>query len=303
MTVSDDRAGRKEGIYGKTQDAVLSFFQRQPQFGVDKFSFWKCQDLTATEFYQHNKNMLDDPDSNMNGRCYKPFVILEGLRSISDGEFLIYNDVSPNMWVEYLKVGTIDSSVYSLEIVKKLCVDNGGVLSACARLTLPGKTISSDDIFDHIHENFTLERCINKMGLGEYRHSLQHASGMVVLQKNQKSLNFVEEWLRWNVLDECASLGTVDPEKRSEFKYNFWKDEEGSGKIGHRHDQSISGLLINKMSNRLVRETEDYCFLNFCRKNKIYEFVDSNQPPAPYRLKMRQNTTDGTDGTIDRFVR
>lgn len=314
VTVADDRAGRKEGKYADTQNAVLEFLQRQ-SFGIDRYAFWKWPDIAATDFYRQNQAMLDHLDADMNGRCYKPYVILEGLKSLQDGDFLIYNDVSPNIWAAYLQKGVIDSGVYDIAVIKKLCTDNGGILSTCVRLTLPGNSISPADIFDHTHENFTLEHCINRMGMQAYKHSLQHASGMMVLQKSQKTLDFVSEWLQWNLIDECASLGSV-PANRNEPgparayivlppQYNFWNEEvqKGYGKLGHRHDQSISGLLLNRMGHKLVRETEEFCFLGFCKKYKTYEFIDSNQPPTPYKLKMRHGTTDGTDGVIDRVPR
>ncbi|HEY5392151.1 MAG TPA: hypothetical protein VIJ57_08565, partial [Hanamia sp.] len=49
-------------------------------------------------FYQANKVMLDNPDAAINGRLYKPFVILRSLKKINEGDYLIYNDVSPEMW-------------------------------------------------------------------------------------------------------------------------------------------------------------------------------------------------------------
>jgi hypothetical protein len=199
-------------------------------------------------------------------------------------------------------------------VIKFLCANNGGILSSCARY--------ENNIYDHTHENFTLERCMNKMGMQEYKHGLQHASGMLVFQKSPRSITFVEEWLHWNLIDECASLGPVRAEDLSGFSYgdtasglngyvvlrkpfDYWNAEVAAdyGKIGHRHDQSISGLLANKLKHKLVKETDDYCFLNFCRKNKNYEFIDSNQPPTPFRLKMRHDTKDGTDGKVDRIPR
>lgn len=307
-TIADDRSGRKGGRYSEYQDKLRDLFLRYPDFGVDSFAFWKWKDIAATSFYQDNHRMLDHPDADMNGRCYKPFIILEGLRSVSYGDFVIYNDVSPGMWANY---PTINTETHSIEVVKDLCSNNGGILSAAGRL--------GNSIYDHIHENFTLERCLNKMGMQEYRYDLQHASGMLVLQKSLKTVDFVTEWLRWNLDPECASLGPVVPENyrpgetvtavngyiKLHRDFSYWNEEValGHGKLGHRHDQSISGLLLNGLRHRLVNETCDYSFLHFCQKSKTYEFVSGNQPMLPYKLKMRHDTTDGTDGQIDRIPR
>jgi hypothetical protein len=311
-TIADDRSGRKGGKYSESQDKVLALHKANPQFGIDKFAFWKWADIVSTPFYRDNRTLLDHPDPDMNGRCYKPFIILEGLKSMGDGDFVIYNDISPGLSSAYQ---SIDTNVFSLDVIKFLCAHNGGILSSCARF--------GDNIYDHTHENFTTETCMNKMGMQEYRHGLQHASGMMVFQKSKRSMEFVEEWLHWNLIDECASLGPVRIADFSNFsykdtasgscingviapnRYDYWDVEvnAGFGKIGHRHDQSISGLLVNKLKNKLVKETDDYCFLNFCRKGRNYEFIESNQPPTPYKLKMRHGTKDGTDGTVDRIPR
>jgi len=307
-TIADDRAGRKGGKYGESQDFIARIFQGRTDFGIDKFAFWKYRDLAQTQFYQDNRMMLDHPDPDMNGRCYKPFIILDALKSVQDGDFVIYNDVSPGMWASH---SSINVKTHSIEVLKFLCMHNGGILSAAARL--------ENNVYDHIHENFTTERCMNKMDMQAHRYDLQHASGMIVLQKSKKTLEFAEEWLHWNLDPECASLGPIVLEnvKAGETvtslngyvvlhqNFTYWNEEvaNGHGKLGHRHDQSISGLLINKMHGKLVNETCDYCFMHFCQKDKNYEFIESNQPMLPYRLKMRHGTTDGTDGVYDKIPR
>jgi hypothetical protein len=88
---------------------------------------------------------------------------------------------------------------------------------------------------------------MKKMGLEQYKYSLQHASGMIVLQKTEKSINFIEEWLKFNLIDEAASLGYIndDTKNHNHFNNNFWM-EEHINKSGHRNDQSIFSLLTKK---------------------------------------------------------
>lgn len=294
VTVSDDRAGRKGGKYSETQDQVYDLFKNSPWFGLDEMFFWKWEDIKKNEFYLENIKILDHSDPAMNGRCYKPFVILDGLKKIEDGDFLIYNDVSPEWWKN---VDPINKRTHSIEVIKELCVGNGGILSSNVIWYCNG------EIGDHTHENFTLERCINKMGLQEYKYSLQHASGMMVFQKSTKSMDFVEEWLKWNILDECASLGSVnsDPVSTDLCKCEYWHEESLKyGKIGHRHDQSISGLLINKIGNKLVRNHGNYNFLSFCMTAREYQFVDSNQPMSKYVYK---NIFDGSNWSYTKLDR
>jgi hypothetical protein len=79
-------------------------------------------------------------------------------------------------------------------------------------------------------------------------------------------------------VDECGGL------KNTETGEDFWGEESSvHGKIGHRHDQSISGLLVNRMGGRLLNvadwwspsPTKTYNFLSFCKTDERYNFVDS----------------------------
>ena len=278
-TVSDDRFGRKDGKYEKTQEKIYNIFKNNKGFGIENFNFWTCGDLLKTKFYIQNKKMLDHPNPDMNGRCYKPFAILDSLNKAEDGDFVIYNDCSPEMWSHMPYDAGINGNMYDLEVIKKLCESNGGILSADVTWVVNG------EFGEHTHESFTLDRCVNRMGLSEYKHCLQHASGMIVLQKNKKSIDFVEEWLHWNLIDECASLGPVLRDGL-ETKPEYWNEElANNGKCGHRHDQSISGLLINKMGGNLVRSTGLYDFLNYTMKNFEYRFTPSRIERGPFIWK------------------
>jgi len=283
VTCSDDRSGRKNGMYGKTQDKIYDFFKnKNSSFGITDFLFMKYDDILKTDFYTENKILLDSKDPNMNGRCYKPYSILEGLNRIDYGDFLIYNDCSPEIWAFIENKPKINQKIYNINVIKNLCILNGGILTSHVNLQLQ----TSNENY-HRHEFYTLDRCMKKMGLEEYKYSLQHASGMIVLQKTQKSIEFVQEWLKYNLIDECASLGNVyeDPEKTVA---NFWV-EEYLVKSGHRHDQSISGLLINKMNNDLVVGPNNYYptynFLTYCIVNHRYGRVNSNQPKTTNILR------------------
>jgi hypothetical protein len=112
---------------------------------------------------------------------------------------------------------------------------------------------------------------------------------MIVLQKTEKSLNFIEEWLKFNLIDEAASLGYINNDTtNNNINRNFW-NEEYIYKSGHRHDQSISGLLINKMDNNLVIAPNNvypkFNFLSYCLLNYNYEFINSNQPKTNKIIK------------------
>jgi len=321
ITVSDDRFGRKDGKYSETQDKIERIFKRNSHFGISNFRMWKRDDIVNTSFYKEHMvpacvatediihpyskctiltagtefppyKLLDYIDPAKNGRIYKPLLIRDSLREIKDGDFLIYTDCSPEMWnmsEDYI----IDNELYNKEIIKNLCISNGGILTAHVKWN-HRTHVNKGEVGFHTHENFTTEKCINTMGLQQYRYSLQHASGMIVLQKTKKVMEFAEEWLYWNSIEDCGCLGQANNPL-------LWYNEVMiNGKIGHRHDQSVSGLLINKMNNKLI-ETLDYyerpsgvspyLFLNFCKTNFKYNFFDSNQPMG--RLKHKMISPDG----------
>jgi hypothetical protein len=277
VTVSDDRSGRKGGKYEETQNRVKELFLSNKEFGISELFFWRWEDLIKTDFYSKNRKILDQFNPAMNGRCYKPFVIYEGLKSIQDGDFLIYNDVSPEWW----NIQSLDRSIYDLSVIKNLCDMNGGILTA------DFNWFCNSELGDHTHENFTTERCLNKMGMQDFKYCLQHASGMIVMRKSQKSIEFVQEWLKWNLDPDCASLGYIEevPLTPENCICEYWHEEVAKyGKIGHRHDQSISGLLINKMGNRLIKNNGSYNFLSYCKKNFDYQFVDSVVEKSKFRF-------------------
>ena len=291
VTFSDDRSGRKKGLYSETQDKCYNFFKNNnPSFGITDFLFMKFNDIIDTDFYNKNKIMLDIHEADMNGRCYKPYVILEGLKKINNGDFLIYNDCSPEIWNFIDTNKYIDNQKYNINIIKQLCIKNNGILTSFASVF-----INNSNENYHRHEFFTLDRCINKMGLEKYKYSLQHASGMIVLQKTEKSINFIKEWLKFNLIDEAASLGYInDDTTNNNINRNFW-NEEYINKSGHRHDQSISGLLINKMDNNLIIAPNNYYpmynFLSYCLLNYNYEFINSDQPKTTNIIKTILNSS------------
>lgn len=291
VTVSDDRFGRKNGAYEITQSKIKEFINKNPQLNIVNIN-WTFKDITDTIFYRLNKTLLDNTDAARNGRAYKPFVILETLKGIPDGDFIIYNDCSPEMWYDNMAI----DGYYDTNKLKALCEQNGGILSAFVKWDT--RPIPKDGLGIHTHENFTTERCIKTMGLEKYTRSFMHASGFMVIQKLPHTMQFMEEWLHWNTNDECACLGKADVPG----DYSYWDHNEEFKKMGHRHDQSVSGLLINKYNYKLIdiiynTPFHTYNFLNFCKRNVQYKFIDSNYNPETERRIKKGDTVTNTQGT------
>jgi hypothetical protein len=316
VTVSDDRFGRKGGRYSDTQDKIERIFRSNLAFGISDFRMWKREDIVASSFYQTHEipaevvredvkhpitgsvvlsagteistyKLLDMEDPSKNGRVYKPLVIRDTLKTLDYGDFLIYTDCSPEMW-NMDESYRIDLRQHKLEVIQRLCTDNGGILTAHVKWN-HRVHVEKGFVGFHTHENFTTNRCMERMGLSDYKYSLQHASGMIVIQKSAITMQFAEDWLYWNSIPDCGCMGPLSEPL-------MWYNEVMiNGKIGHRHDQSVSGLLLNKMDKKII-ETLDYyerpagvspyLFLNFCKTDYKYNFFDSNQPMGKIRHTM-----------------
>jgi hypothetical protein len=286
-TVSDDRFGRKDGAYKATQIQVGNLIQNSRDFGVDIVQ-WDWIKLIETEFYRGHKLLLDNIDPARNGRAYKPFVIFDTLQKVAFGEIVVYNDCSPELWGRVLSWPSIPAE-YELGILERLVERNGDILSPFVKWD--SKAQLTNGLGIHTHDNFTLNRCIKRMSAWEHQHDFQHASGFIAIRKTQETMDFVREWMHWNCIDECASMGWAHVNN----DYSFWNDEEGY-KMGHRHDQSISGLLINKRGGYLIdqplpyEDINPYNFLQYCRPNVKYQFINSINPSKPKADQIRKGS-------------
>lgn len=264
VTVADDRQGRKDGAYGRTQDKISQICDGFINHHVADWAFM----LNQKKYY--NLPIHNSIDSGINGRCYKPIVISSLFHHLEEGDFLIYNDCSPELWNNV----TIDGR-FSLDVIHKLTEANNDILTSFVKWDC--QPIPHNHYGIHIHKYFTTNRCMDVMGLRQYENSYQHASGMFCIRKTPETVKFVEEWLYWNLNPECASLG--DPSIPGDTSY--WTAEQ-EFKVGHRHDQSISGLLLNQRNVKLVdilhNEMNPYNFLQYCRVGHDYKFIDSNTP-------------------------
>lgn len=208
--------------------------------------------------------------------AYKPYAILTELKAIQDGEFLIYNDCSPEIW------GTVAGlERFNIEIIKGLCIQNRDLLTVFAKWDIAN--IPPGGLGIATHKNFTLNRCMDKMGLMFYEDAYQCMSGMICLRKTPEVLALVEEWLSWNCIDECCALGWANIEKDATFWIEevYKMPEPSMRKMGHRHDQSILGLLLARINQKFVQpiiadRMHPANFLQYCRSGFGYDFVECN---------------------------
>ena len=300
VSVSDDRAGRKGGLYRQTQQRVQHLFENW-NFGITDFFMWTYDNVTKTEIYAQNRALFDEKVADMNGRAYKPLAIYHGLMELREGDFLIYADSSPEMWKGFDVKQKLPAGDYDLSVLKELVRWNRDVLSsyyyvdhkdpkfgleklmkegymqkARWRTKPANATGTSTDLGDHTHAYFTTDKCMQAMGLLRYRDSYQHSSAMIVLRKSPRTVRFVSNWLHWNLNPDCC---TITP---------FW--QEVDRKMGHRTDQSISGLLVNEMNGSLLvplplHKHHPTNFMQWSLTRARYAFIDQqSQDPAYFLL-------------------
>ena len=309
VTVSDDRYGRKGG-YEKIQDNIELFFKNH-DLGLEDIFNYKWNDIYNSEFYKENEVLLQWINPDLNGRVYKPYVILESLNKINYGDYLVYNDCSPEHWKFSDKKIPNIKKIVNLEILKKLCNNNKDIVTVYN--TGDFKNGWRGGSGPHTHERMTHPTCIRKMKCDAYINYLQHASGMIIMKKTDKIVKFVEEWLYFNKIPECSSMSSKQLEEtNTEFVkkvdkyfeyigggdyYIYWSEGviENTRLQGHRHDQSISGLLLNKMGHKLIYIKKSpffgrFNFLEYCRYDQQYKFIDSMRSDTAYDFERSSGT-------------
>lgn len=178
---------------------------------------WNDDRLKKTAFYQENKGILDEPRGN-GYWIWKPFIILEKLKEIKEGEFVVYWDV-----------GRSNST-------NKLKRDINGALRWCAKHN-NGMILGVNLFYHGPNKKWTKRDCFVYMDCDhdKYRNHCQIQATFSIWQKNASSIHFIEQWLHYCkdrriVTDDPSSCGLPDDES--------FRD--------HRHDQSVLTNLVIK---------------------------------------------------------
>lgn len=256
VSVADDRFGRKGGLYGATQDRMTTMLEGWVRHVPYKYvNFANCDPL------------MENANPGKNGRVYKPWAIQRELNSMQNGDFLIYNDCSPELWPDQLFLER-----YNLEVIKELTVRADNFLVGFVKWD--DKTIGPNELGSHTHDHFTLESCIKIMDGESYRHSYLCASGMICMRKTPLTEGIVDKWLYFNRMRECSCLNYSDVED------SYWDLKPGK-KFGNRHDQSVLSMVLNQLDwnfcDIAYNDLNPWNFLNFCLSGHEYKFIPSNR--------------------------
>lgn len=250
----------------------------------DEYISYSDKDIDH-EFYEKNKFIL----TQRRGAGYwlwKPYVILKTLNEMQNGDLLFYLDVD-HIILEDAKIDILfdylnkdekqmlgfelpDSTKTLTELLKKefLIIDEELNTNKKTNLEIREMMIGVYDKLNNylIKNNFILNSnycctkrdCFILMGQDDekYYRDIQCAAGYVFLRKNDLTINFIKEWLKYSsdpriITDQVNELGMGNI----------------SGFTHHRHDQSVYSLLIGKYDIPKIK------WFNF--HNKI--FRDTNE--------------------------
>ncbi|MES1160081.1 MAG: hypothetical protein ABUM51_04940, partial [Bacteroidota bacterium] len=73
------------------KDSRIRLNESAGRHGISEVRSWDFEELKQTAFYAQNRAILDQP-TGIGYWLWKPYVILEALKALSDGDIVIYSD-------------------------------------------------------------------------------------------------------------------------------------------------------------------------------------------------------------------
>ena len=187
--------------------------------GAEKVFQYGYDDL-STEFKEEVKDILKFERGGGNW-VWKPYVVLDALNRIDEGDYLIYTDSGSAAVASYK------------HLVKAM--DN-------AKVCIMPFVMSKQDFNE---SRYTKRDTFVYMGLDDekYTKTPQIWAGIQAYKKCDESVAFVREWL-----DNCKNIDLISdlPNKCGLDNYPDFED--------HRYDQSIYSLLCKKYELKMFRD-------------------------------------------------
>lgn len=184
------------------------------------FKVFSCgpEDLDEDFLERHKEFIL----KNLRGYGYwiwKPYIILKVLQQMEDGDILVYGDAGNEM------IGTTKECLEKFNMVKHVKHETKIIAGRTHRMFRYVKT----DVYFRV-----------KWYALFYAYKEMIESGRIVIEKNEKTLHFVKEWL-----DLCQNdyRNINDSPSRLPNYFNF---------VEHRHDQSVLSILFHMYKCEIV---------------------------------------------------
>lgn len=201
--------------YKSFQDRLVAMNAKERQF--DDVYAYDRDWLEDTDFYRANKKLLDEKRGG-GYWAWKPYVILDSLKSMDEGDVLLYMD-SADVFMSGVR-----------EFLLKELTNNYMLLTE-------GWNVQKD---------WTKRDCFKLMDCdgAEYWDAFQVEAGVVAVKNCAKSRKILKEWLDWCCVAEVVNDDASKTPNHETF-------------VEHRHDQSILTnlkVLYNIPSSATIRE-------------------------------------------------
>ena len=177
--------------------------------GIKEINSFDFEEIKKYPFYEINKKMLDTP-KGIGYWLWKPFIILEVMKKIDEGDIIVYADCG----IEIIE---------NLDPLLSICKESNPVL-LFANENLKNKFWTKRDCF-------VIMDCDHK----KYWNGLQSDAAFSIFRKSPESEWFLNEWLHF-----CSDERVISSDRNVCGKKNFFGFKE------HRWDQSVLSLLAIK---------------------------------------------------------
>lgn len=206
----------------------ISFANTQSNFSNERIIFESQQTGLFDESIFYTENDFDADFLKSNGRYFdiykrgygywswKPYVIKKQLEKLDDGDILMYADAGCSF-----NLKNKDTLEKWFDTVSK---SESGVFSPCFGPYTEYEW-TRGDLYNYVNQTY------NKKGLNIFDNTLQCGATSIILCKNKKSVDFINQW--YDIMTNHFHLCTDEPSSLP----NHPKF------IENRHDQSALSLL------------------------------------------------------------
>lgn len=207
----------------------LRFKTQAEDFGLFKKIFIYNEFMLDNSFTDYFKDKIKPGSRGFGYWAWKPYIILESLKQIEDGEILLYLDMGCHL----NKRGKKKFYEYWEEIT----FNNTGFL------------VTEIDLPDNTESKWTKGDLLDYFGVRNdsyIMNSPQLQSGVIFIRKNIQTLDLIQKWLDiyfydFELVDDSPS-----------------KIENGDDFIENRHDQSILSILLKLSGTSKISFRETY---------------------------------------------
>jgi hypothetical protein len=202
---------------------------------------------------------------------WKPQIIIQALRSMKDGQILLYLDVGC-----HLNHRGVTRLHEYFEIVSK---SKSGILAF---------DFSYEGVIDHKELEWTKSDTLDFFGAlsnEEIKQSAQIQATIILVEKRESTIKFVENWLNLmethrNFIDDTPSVIPNDP--------NF---------IENRHDQSVFSILAKLEEITILSHAE-----NFPRRKTIFAEAPAWRDLKFMPIQARRDKSRFRDRILERIA-